>query len=241
MPLLVVAETYRKQIERNMYMFEPSHKSLWLAVWEEFDGEKEKLLEFAEEGGVSNPEDWVEELHRFLFSVYSSDCPTFKTAAKTDFASFLKVITEKHIKNPYEKGWYLARGVTERGFIQYLERAALLEDPDLSVKYLNSKIPDFGYKLYSEFLLARSPKKKELKSIASATNKRAYELEKSVGFDLLAGLRVGDRIEHTLFPGEIFSVVAFLKEKDQDVIVVEDQNNKLGYVFDKWNVTKTSS
>jgi hypothetical protein len=238
MPLFVKAETYRKQPERNMYMFEPTHKAFWKDLWYEFDGDKEKLIEFAKEGGVSNPEDWFEELHRFLFSVYSSDCPNFKTAAKASFSTFLKNIVEKHIKDPYDKHWYLAKGVTERGFIKYLERAALLEDDDVAAKFLNSKIPDFGYRLYSEFILMRSNKKKDLKSIASATNKRAYELEKSVGFDLLNGLHIGDKVEHILFPNEVFSVVSFITKDNLNIIAVEDQNGNIGYVFDKWNVTK---
>lgn len=235
MPLLTAqSETYRAQPPRSLYTFVEAHKRGWKDFWESMDGDREKIVDFAEKADVEAPEEWYETLHRFLFDVYPSD-PMAKTAAAANFSKFLSNIAEAHIKEPKPRKWYTTRGITEDNFVSMMERAALLDDPTMAIKYLNSRIRDFGSDLYSEFLLAKATKK-EFKSIASKMNKKAYDIETKEGLDINADIISGSKVCHSLWPGEVFEVLGKLSHEGKEVIAVEDESGYCGFVFDKWNL-----
>lgn len=208
-----------------------------MVFWKEMDGDKEKILEFAEKSEIENPEDWYEELHRFLFDFFSGDDRLLKKAAKKTFGEFLKQLAENHVNNPKEKMWYFKKGLKPKDFIRVMQFAAEMSEPRQAISYINARTPDFGAELYSEYILSKTPGKKEIQSIASDLNKKAYMLEvqatKKTAFDIFA---VGDVVSHSLFPNDEFTVVAV--DKENEMLVLEDDKERESYVFDLWNLEK---
>lgn len=240
------------QPPRNLYSFAGEQRSAWSLFWEEMDGDLDKILKFANDSGIENPEEWFESLHHFLFDVFSGNPKLLKKAAKKTFQEFLAQVAENHINDPKDKYWYFGKGLTKQQFIRMIEGAATVVDLRQSIAYLNARASnDFGSKLYSEYILSKTPQKKEIISIASEMNKKAWEIESELsGKEISAN--IADKIMHLRFPGEEFTVtevhrsVAKIKidgetqhiEPIQTCLVVKDSKGKTGYIFDLWNVEK---
>lgn len=236
MPLLKIAQTHKclNQPSYRLYTFAEEQKKNWYKFWEEMDGDMDKILEFAKKADVDNPEDWYEELHKFLFDLFAGDVKLIKKAAKSDFKGFLGQVAENHVNNPKEKYWYYGKGLKPNDFIRVVEYAAQFEDPVRAISYINARTPEYGAKLYSEWLLSKVINKKELVTVASNMNKEAYKIEAAISGSIFDRLAVDDKIKHLRFANEEFKVLNVNKE--DEFIVVEDENGKEGYVFDYWNV-----
>lgn len=237
MPLLRVAQSHSSfnQPPYCFYTFAKEHYRGWMNFWKEMDGDREKILSFAKKGEVDNPEEWFDSLHHFLFDVFSGDYKLLKKAAKKTFGEFLAQVAENHVNDPKDRNWYFLKGLLKSDFIRVMEYAAEMPDVKQAVGYVNARTPEFGAKLYSEWLLSKTQHFKEMQTIASTMNKKAAEIEKgATGKTILSRLVAEDKIRHAGFPNEVFEVVCV----HSDFIVVEDRNNKEGYIFDTWNVEK---
>jgi hypothetical protein len=199
MPLLKIADRYVDDKPRCLYDFPRSHKPLWEEFWRALDGDYDKILDFAKKGGVENPVEWLEELHRFLFDVFSG-CPELVKKASADaFGKFINKIAEQHIKNPREKHWYLERGVLPDDFIDCLKEASKLETPKETILYLNNQIINFGTDLYSEFLLLKTKQSADIKALASKLTKDAYDIELAIVGDahpVRSHIKLGSKFKH---------------------------------------------
>lgn len=238
MPLLRVSQTHTclNQPPRCLYEFAEEHRKGWCSFWKALDGDLDKILDFAKKAEVANPEEWYSELHRFLFDVFSGDYRLLKKAAKADFGGFISQIAENHVNDPKEDNWYFLKGLTYNKFLAMLEYAANIPVPHDAIANINSHVPGFGAKLYSEFLLSKTKHKSEIKSIASEINKKAYDLEKG-----LTGKTFFDNIPNKEFkvkyagcPNEILNVVAV--DKENEFIIVEDSDKNEGFIFGVWDV-----
>ena len=221
----------------GIYKFVDKQRPQWEAFWREMEGDIDKIAEFAQKSEVPSPYNWVEQLHRFLFDTFSGDPRLMKYAAKKNFGEFLKQVVENHINDPRERAWYASKGVQKRDYISTLERASLFEKPDEAIVFINARIIDMGAKLYSEYVLSKTPQSKEIVSIASKLNKQAYKIEQKItGKVIPFELKAGDEIKHARFPGEKFTVLEIDSEEDP-FLVVRDAENKVGYITDVWNVS----
>jgi hypothetical protein len=239
MPLLKVAQTHScfSLFPNGTYAFAKEQKKGWEDFWKEMDGDIDKLLDWAKKADIENPQDWVESLHLFLFSTFAGDVRLIKKAATSNFSTFLSKIVEEHVKDPKPNDWYYLKGVNKKKFLHVLEKAALYEKPTDAIKCIDSNMAEFGKKLYSEFLLAKTKYKKEMKSIASEMNKKAYEIEKAVlGKDLLDILNTGDKIIHAKHADQELEILDVIPE--EEMLIVEDQNGNIGYVLDLWDVVQ---
>ena len=155
MPLLLKAQTHSNNRYDGYatYQFVPKHKPEWREFWEQMDGDKDKILEFAKNGGVERPEEWYQGLHKFLFDFFCGDEKILLTASEKDFNGFIAQVAENHINDPKEKWWYIDKGLNQDTFIRCLERAADIPGVSGAVSYLNARMRDFGAELYSEYLL----------------------------------------------------------------------------------------
>lgn len=238
MPLVTAqAKSYSQVDSYNTYDFAHKHKSGWMAFWEEMGGDKEKIISFAEKSGVDRPTEWFNSLYRFLFGVFCGDEDMFDgvklTAASKDFQTFLEKTLKNHQDNPKDKWWYINKGTTEAAFIAMLERASSIEQQENEIAYINARIKDLGNELYSEFLLTKAGHMKEINSVASEMNRKAYEFEKQSGIDVVANMHVGDTVKHSLFANHKYTIL----EKADNVLVVKDELGRIGYVTDPWNLT----
>lgn len=236
MPLLKIAQTHKclNQPSYRLYTFAEEQKKNWYKFWEEMGGDRDKILDFAKKAEVDNPEDWYEELHRFLFDLFAGDIKLVKKAAKADFKGFLAQVAENHVNNPKDKYWYFGKGMKPTDFIRIVQYAAQFEDPVRSISYINARTPEYGVKLYNEWLLSKVINKNELVTIASNMNKEAYKLEAPIAGSVFDRVAVEDKIKHLRFANEEFKVLEI--NKDDNFLVVEDKDGKEGYVFDYWNV-----
>lgn len=240
------------QPPRNLYSFSGEQKHAWSLFWEEMDGDLDKILKFAKDSGIENPEEWFESLHHFLFDVFSGNSKLLKKAAKKTFQEFLAQIAENHINDPKDKYWYFNKGLTKQKFIRMIEGAAEVVDLRQAISYLNSRVSnDFGSKVYSEYILSKTPQKKEIISIASEMNKKAWEIESSLSGKYVT-VNISDKIKHFCFPKEEFTVTGMHRstakikisgetehiEPLQTCLIVKDSKGKVGYIFDLWNVEK---
>ena len=251
MPLLRVSQQHScfELKDFNAYKFNDKQKPMWLEFWKEMDGDTDKLLDFAKNAEIDNPIDWVNTLHKFLFDFFSGSEKLLKQAAKKDFKAFLTQVAENHINDPKEKYWYFKKGLKIRDFIRVMENAACFEKADESVRYINARTPDYGAELYSEWLLSKAINKKELVSVASDLNKKAYRAEeKLTGRTILDVVKVdgSTKLTHMRFPGSVLTVVGVHRPplkvaatndtEDKSYMVIKDQHGKTGYIFDPWNV-----
>lgn len=236
MPLLRIAQTHKclNQPSYRLYTFAEEQKKNWYKFWEEMGGDQEKIIDFAKKGEVDNPEDWYEELHRFLFDLFAGDVKLLKKAAKSDFRGFLAQVAENHVNNPKDKYWYYKKSIKPNDFIRVLEYGAQFEDPIRAISYVNARMPEYGVKLYNEWLLSKVINKNELVTIASNMNKEAYKIEEEISGSVFTKIAIDDKIKHFRFANEEFKVLDINKE--DEFIVVEDGDGKEGYFFDYWNV-----
>jgi hypothetical protein len=240
MPLLTAQKhQWTKQPPYNFYHFPEEHRAGWTIFWEEMDGDLEKIAEFAEKSDVECPCEWLESLHRFLFGTFSGESKLMKTAAEGGFPAFVKQTIKNHKDDPKERDWYSVRGITHDKFLGMLERAAEIIDPRQSVAFINARVKDLGFFLYSEFVLAKTKGKSEIKSIASDLNKKAYNLESTVlGESPINGLNPGTTVLNALLPGEFFMVTEVVRTASDDIesLVTRDTKGKVAFMKDLWNV-----
>lgn len=251
MPLLRVSQkhTCLNQKEFDSYVFNDEHKADWAEFWESMDGDLEKVLDFAEKAEIENPVDWVNNLHKFLFDFFSGNEKLLKKAGKKSFKDFLAQVAENHINDPKEKYWYFKKGLKIQDFIRVMEYAACFEKPTEAVRYINARTPDYGAKLYSEWLLSKAINKKELVSVASELNKKAYKLEEEItGKSIFDAVKTDGttKISHSRFPNSELTIVGVHKAplkisasgdtEDRSYLIIQDEKGKTGYIFDPWNV-----
>ena len=239
MPLLRIAQSHSclNQPPYCLYTFAEEQRKGWLEFWKDMEGDREKILDFAKKADVENPPEWFDSLHKFLFDFFSGDVKLLKNAAKKSFGEFLAQVAENHVNDPKPTDWYFLKGLRQRDFVRVLEYASMMPDPRGAIAYVNARTPEYGAKLYNEWLLSKTPQNKELKSIASDMNKKAYTLEKdATGKDILSELTEETKVKHSAFPRELFTAVGV--DTAEGFVVVEDKNNKESYVFDIWNLEK---
>ena len=251
MPLLRVSQKHTcfELKEYNAYKFNDKQKPMWLEFWKEMGGDLDKILEFAEKSEVDNPVEWTNDLHKFLFDFFSGSEKLLKQAAKKDFSAFLAQVAENHINDPKEKYWYFKKGLKIRDFISVMENASIFDKPKEAVCYINARTPDYGAELYSEWLLSKAINKKDLVSVASDLNKKAYRLEEEItGRTILDTVKVdgSTKLKHSRFPNNELTVVGVHKAalkisangdcEDKSYMVIKDEKGKTGYIFDPWNV-----
>ena len=172
----------------GVYQFGEAQLPQWREFWRACDGDTAKCLEAAKDMGVSDPHNFVGALHRFLFYMWPGDVDLQKggfgrqgQAKPKDFLSFMHKIADDHESEPMPKHWYQDLGVTHEQYVGIL-RAGNVVEPDNEehlVAYINARIPDLGFKLYSSYLLFRAPR-------AKATVKKVRESLERVAAKLVA-------------------------------------------------------
>jgi hypothetical protein len=203
------------------------------------DGDLDKIMDFAKTADIECPREWTESLHRFLFSVFAGDPKLLKSAADKSFGGFLSQVAANHQKEPLDRNWYVIRGITQSNFVAMLERAANIKDVRQAVAFVNARVRDLGFYLYSEYILSKTKNTGEIKSVASLLNKEAYELESEVlGESPLMGIKEGHSIKHSLFPDDYFMVIEAVKDSNDEieVLVARDTNGHIAFIKDLWNV-----
>jgi len=242
MPLLTAEKhQWTKQPPYNFYHFPDEHRAGWKVFWEEMDGDLDKILAFAKKADIECPNEWYESLHRFLFLTFAGNVKLLKCGADTSFGTFIQKVRDNHFNNPKNKQWYTVRGITQNNFVAMLERAAEIKDIRQVVAFVNARVKDLGFYLYSEFLLSKTKGKSEIKSVASDLNKKAYKLEsEAMGHSPLAILESGNIIRHSLFPEDEFEVTEVVKDDNDKInlIVTKDTNGHVAFIVDVWNVQR---
>jgi len=243
MPLLTAEKhQWTKQPPYNFYHFPDEHRAGWQVFWEEMDGDIDKILEFAKKADIECPNEWYESLHRFLFLTFDGNVKLLKCGADTSFGTFIQKIRDSHFNNPKNKQWYTVRGITQNNFIAMLERAVDIKDVRQAVAFVNARVKDMGFFLYSEFVLSKTKGKSEIKSVASHLNKKAYKLEmEAMGHSPLEVLKDGDIIRHSLFPEDEFEISEIVRDENKEIemLVTLDKQGRVAFVTDLWNVAQT--
>jgi len=242
MPLLTAEKhQWTKQPPYNFYHFPDEHRAGWQVFWKEMDGDLDKILEFAKKADIECPAEWYESLHRFLFLTFAGNVKLLKCGADTSFGTFLQKVRDNHFNNPKNKQWYTVRGITQTNFIAMLERATDIKDIRQAVGFVNARVKDLGFFLYSEFILSKTKGKSEIKSVASELNRKAYDIESAaIGCSPLNILAAGDTVYHTLFPDDEFRITEIVRDDTDKInmLVTQDQNGKIAFITDFWNVAQ---
>jgi hypothetical protein len=241
MPLLTAQKhQWTSQPPYNFYHFPEDHREGWSAFWESMDGDTDKVLDFAKKAGIEFPEEWFESLHKFLFDAYAGNPKLLRQSADKSFGGFLSDVAKNHQDNPKDKSWYTKRGVTKKQFIAMLERSAEISDPRQSVAYVNARVRDLGFYLYSEYMLSKTKGKSKIKSVASDLNKQAYEIECNVaGESLLQNIKEGQPVRHAMYPDEPFLVTEAVQDSSGKLkmLVVRGASGNISFIKDLWNVS----
>lgn len=245
MPLYKTAQrgTHLRRELDDFYVFPEVHKENWAKFYESMDGDQEKILAWAEKSGIDYPKAWFESLHHFLFDVYTGTPAMLKKAAKENFGSFLKEVHSNHSKNPKPERWYHAQGITPRRFIEVMQEAAEIKQPDQAIAYINARVMNLGYYLYSEYILSKTENNKKIKSVASQKNKEAYDLEcLTLGKSPLCSLQEGKKVAHALCPEEDLTVEKIVWEDPDNsslsVVVARNEKKAPFIIVDVWNLTE---
>jgi len=242
MPLLTAEKhQWTKQPPYNFYHFPDEHLAGWKVFWEEMDGDIDKILEFAKKADIECPNEWYESLHRFLFLTFDGNVKLLKCGADTSFGSFIQKVRDNHSNNPKNKQWYTVRGITQTNFIAMLERAADIKDLRQAVAFVNARVKDMGFYLYSEFILSKTKGKSEIKSVASNINKKAYELETEArGYPPINEFKNGGIVRHSLFPEEEFSISEIVRDANDEIemLVTVDTIGRVAFITDFWNIVQ---
>ena len=240
MPLLTAEKhQWTKQPPYNFYHFPEEHRAGWQTFWEEMDGDLDKILAFAKTADIECPNEWYESLHRFLFLTFAGNVKLLKCGADTSFGTFLQKVRDNHFNNPKNKQWYTVRGITQNNFIAMLERATDIKDIRQVVAFVNARVKDLGFYLYSEFLLSKTKGKSEIKSVASTLNKKAYKLESAaIGHSPLEDLQDGHTVRHSLFPDDAFEITEIIRDDNKAIsmLVASDTAGRVAFITDLWNV-----
>jgi hypothetical protein len=243
MPLYKTAQRnslFRPALD-DFYVFPEVHKGNWMRFFEAMDADEEKILSWAEKSDIKHPKAWYESLHKFLFDVYSGTPKLLKKAAKESFQAFLKDVRANHMKNPKPDYWYHhQQGVTLQRFVDVLQEAAELAEPEQAISYINARMMNLGYHLYSEYILSKTDQYKKVKHVASEMNREAYDLEcLALGKNPLSTIEEGDFVYHTV-ANEKFKVERVIWD-DPDhtslsTIVARNDKNAPVVFTDLWNL-----
>lgn len=240
MPLLTAQKhQWTSQPPYNFYHFPEEHREGWVAFWESMDGDMDKMLEFAKKASIEFPAEWFESLHKFLFDAYAGNPKLLRQSADKSFGGFLGDIAKNHQDNPKDKAWYTKRGVTKSQFISMMERCAEITDPRQAVAFINARIRDLGFYLYSEYTLSKTKGKSKIRSVASELNKKAYDIECAVANgSLLENITAGQSVKHAMYPTESFLVTEAVADEDGKLtmLVVRSADGKVSFIRDLWNV-----
>ena len=240
MPLLTAQKhQWTGQPPYNFYHFPDEHRAGWQKFWEAMDGDFDKIIDFAKKADIECPKEWYESLHLFLFDIFAGNPKLLKCAANKSFGGFIGDVAKNHSDSPKQKDWYTVRGVTTRQFIAMLERAAEIKDVRQAVAFINARVKDLGFYLYSEFLLAKTEGKSALKSVASDLNKKAYEIECEVlGQSPIEGIEEGTVVKHSLFPSDNFMITDVVRDENDllSVVVGRDSIGRVAFFSDLWNL-----
>lgn len=176
----VTADRYHTNQWRphGTYAFSDASRPMWEEIWRAADGDLAQLVKYAEATGKLDPHEWVAQLHRFLFYTYPgvawlSRYPTDgipRSAADSkgrsrpkDFAEYCRQIAKDHEQSPYDRSWYRDRGVAVTEFIRVLRLEGIDSkeaNDEALVSYVNSRIPDLGFRLREAFDLLTIPGEK---------------------------------------------------------------------------------
>lgn len=225
----------------DYYVFPEEHKPQWFKFFEAMEADEEKILAWAEKADIKHPKAWYESLHKFLFDVYSGTPKMLKKAAKEDFQAFLKEVHNNHVKNPKPDYWYHNHDVTPRRFMEVLQEAADLANIEQCIAYINARMMNLGFYLYSEYILSKTEHYKKVKHVASELNKQAYDLEcLALGTSPIYRIKEGDTVGHFLCPKAKFVVekIAWDDPDHTSISTVIARNEKKAPVFisDPWNL-----
>jgi len=238
MPLLTAQKHgLGMDIPYNFYHFPEVHKENWESFWESNDGDIDKILDFAKKADIAHPEEWLESLHIFLFDTFSGSTKLLKKASKGTFGSFITKVIGNHKKEPKDKHWYITRGVTKDSFIGILERASEINAIQHCVSFINARVKDLGFHLYSEYILSQTSEKSKMKSVASGMRKESKEIIAQVtGSSILDELEPGSAVSHRLFANEVLEVIGSGSLDDANFVAIVDEDYRVGFVFDHWNL-----
>jgi len=214
----------------GLYHFSEEHRQGWSEFWHIMDGDLDKIVDWAVKAGIEDPEIWYNELHKFLFDVYSGDYRLLRKAAADNFQSFLASLANNHSNEPKDRRWYTSIGLLPDEFVRILESASELKDIRDVIHYINGRVPDLGFKLYEQFLLSRTGVQKKTARIISNLRKKAFEIEAEYGCVKLP--QPGNVVGHINFPGEKFVVTAVVNK----IITAMDENGKDCFFADPWNL-----
>jgi len=210
--------------------FFEEHRAGWEHLWNENGGNRDSIIKWAEDAGMSHPNNFFDGLHRFLFQHHYD--PLKKCAALPGkFSEWLLSTARMHAEKPQDKFFYLDQGCTLKGYLRALERAAIQKNVEESILVLNSEMPRSGDKLYAEFLLAQAGYKDQMKALASELNRAAFEIE--AGNDVSQHYEAGDELEYTLTGDRL----SFLKKVDGH-IVAANKHGGISVIEDVWNIAR---
>jgi hypothetical protein len=225
----------------DYYVFPEVHKPQWFKFFEAMEADEEKILTWAEKSDIKHPKAWYESLHKFLFDIYSGTPKMLKKAAKENFQAFLKDVQSNHVKNPKPDYWYHDYDVTPKRFMEVLKEAAELKEPEQSIAYINARMMNLGFYLYSEYILSKTEHYKKVKHIASDLNKQAYDLEcLALGKSPISGIKEGDTVTHFLCPKAKFTVEKIVWD-DPDhaslsTVIARNEQKAPVFFTDPWNI-----
>ncbi len=224
----------------DYYVFPEIHKYSWFKFFEAMDADEDKIIAWAEQADIKHPKAWYESLHRFLFDVYSGTPVMLKKAAKSLFSDFLLEVHGNHAKNPKPDYWYHQQQITSKRFLEVLEEAAAIEGCEQAIRYINARIMNLGFYLYSEYILSKTDFYKQVKHVASQKNKQAYDLESLVLGRAPVDIHEGDTFCHAFCAEDKFVADRIVyDDPDQaspSVIIARNENNVPFFFTDLWNL-----
>lgn len=226
----------------DYYVFPEEHKLQWIKFFDSMDADEEKIIDWAEKSDIAHPKAWYESLHKFLFDMYSGNPTMLKKAAKESFQSFLKEVRSNHIKNPKPEDWYHHKyQITINRFVDVLKEAAEVKQPEQAIAYINARMMNLGYYLYSEYILSKTKEYKNVKNVASELNRQAYDLEcLALGKSPINHIREGDTFTHFFCPNAKFTVEKVVWD-DPDctslsTIIARNEKKAPVFFIDPWNI-----
>jgi hypothetical protein len=180
MPLFKISGKHLEIPVHGLYTFAEEHKEDWHKFWINMQGDIDKILDFAKDLGIESPKDWLEELHRFLFDIFSGSYRMITASNNLTFNQFLKGIIENHKKSPKTHYWYACHDTDLNGFIKIFEIASEFDDYKEAINHINARIRDFGSKVFNEWVLTKAKESGEIKSIATNKIKEMNKLERTI-------------------------------------------------------------